>query len=148
MPRSRPGPARRKQFVIDSSVVLAWYFADESDPYADSVAKSLKKATAVVPTHFHLEIANILVVGERRQRSSNAQATAFLTRLAALPLIVDGQTVASAWSDTMALARSHKLSAYDAAYLELATRESLPIATLDDDVKDAAIAIGIPLYMR
>jgi predicted nucleic acid-binding protein len=148
MPRSRPRPVRRKQFVIDSSVVLAWYFADESDPYADSVAKSLKQATAVVPAHFHLEIANILVVGERRQRSSKAQATAFLTRLAALPLIVDGQTIARAWSDTMDLARSHKLSSYDAAYLELATRESLPIATLDDEVKDAAIAIGIPLYMR
>src|SRR5215211_4477574 len=126
-------PAPR--FVLDCSVVLAWYFADESDPFADAVAASLVGATAVVPSLFHPEIANILVVGERRKRSTKAQAAAFLASLAALPIVVDGQTGARAWSDTMALARAHGLSAYDAAYLELAVRESLPIATLDDRLK-------------
>src|SRR5438045_3620124 len=106
------------RFVLDCSVVLAWYFADESDPFADAVAASLPGATAVVPSLFHLEIANILVVGERRRRSTAAQATAFLSRLAALPIVVDAQTDTRAWSDTMALARAHGLSAYDAAYLE------------------------------
>jgi predicted nucleic acid-binding protein len=69
-------------------------------------------------------------------------------RLAALPLQVDGQTASRAWSDTIALARTHGLSTYDAAYLELAVRESLPIATLDDVIQGAAIAIGVPLYKR
>jgi predicted nucleic acid-binding protein len=88
----------------------------------------------------------ILVVGERRKRSTEAQATAFLVRLAGLPIIVDDQTVARAWSDIIALARSHDLSTYDASYLELAGRESLPLATLDDKLKTAAKAIGIPLF--
>jgi predicted nucleic acid-binding protein len=148
MPRSRPKPARKKRFVLDCSVALAWYFADEADPYADAVAKSLKDATAIVPALFHLEIANILIVGERRKRGTEAQANTFLMRLAALPLHLDGQTASRAWSDTIALARTHGLSIYDAAYLELAVRELLPIATLDDDIQDAAIAIGVPLYKR
>src|SRR5262245_53500218 len=100
MPRSRPRPVRAKRFVLDCSIVFAWYFADESDPYAYLVAKTLKDATAVVPGHFHLEIANTLVVGERRQRSTRGQANAFLTRLAALPVVVDSETVTRAWSDT------------------------------------------------
>jgi predicted nucleic acid-binding protein len=137
-------PAPR--FVLDCSVVLAWYFADESDPFADAVAASLARATAAVPSVFHLEIANILVVGERRKRSTEAQAATFLTRLAALPIVVDGQTDTRAWSDTMALARAHGLSAYDAAYLELAVREGLPIATLDDRLKAAAKAVGVPFF--
>lgn len=137
-------PAPR--FVLDCSVVLAWYFADESDPFADAVAASLTGATAVVPSLFHLEIANILVVGERRKRSTEAQAAAFLSQLAALPVVVDGQTGVRAWSDTMALARAHGLSAYDAAYLELAVREALPIATLDDRLQAAAKAVGVAFY--
>ena len=134
------------RFVLHCSVVLAWYFADESDPFADAVASSLAGATAVVPTLFHLEIANILVVGERRKRSTEAQATAFLSQLSALPIVVDGETGARAWSDTMALARAHGLSAYDAAYLELAVREALPIATLDDRLRTAAKAVGVPFF--
>ncbi|MBO0699111.1 MAG: type II toxin-antitoxin system VapC family toxin, partial [Zavarzinella sp.] len=109
-------PAPR--FVLDCSVALAWYFADESDAFADAVAASLTGATAVVPSLFHLEIANILVVGERRNRSTESQAAAFLTRLAALPIVVDDQTGTRAWSDTLSLARGHGLSAYDAAYQE------------------------------
>jgi predicted nucleic acid-binding protein len=148
MPRARPKPRRGKRFVLDCSVALAWFFADEADPYADSVAKSFKDATAIVPGLFHLEIANILLVGERRKRNNRAQADSFLTRLAALPLVVDGQTASRAWSDTIALARTCGLSTYDAAYLEVAVRETLPIATLDDEIRDAAIAIGVPLYKR
>jgi predicted nucleic acid-binding protein len=137
-------PAPR--FVLDCSVVLAWYFADESDPFADAVAASLSGAAAVVPSLFHLEIANILVVGERRKRSTEAQATAFLVRLVALPILVDDQTGARAWSDTMALSRAHGLSAYAAAYLELAIREVLPIATLDDRLRVAAKAVGVSFF--
>jgi predicted nucleic acid-binding protein len=148
MPRARPRPGRGKRFVLDGSITLAWFFADEADPYADKVARSLKDATAVVPDLFHLEIANTLLVGERRKRNSRAQADSFLKHLAALPIIVDGQTAARAWTETIALARTCGLSTYDAAYLEVAIRATLPLATLDDQLRDAAISIGVPLYQR
>lgn len=146
MPRPRK-PAATKPFVLDCSIALAWFFADESDAYADAVANSLAKNRVVVPSLFHLEIANILVVGERRKRCTEAQASVFLARLAALPITVDGQTVARAWSDTIALARSHNLSAYDATYLELTVRESLSLASLDVDLKRAAKAIGVSEFV-
>jgi predicted nucleic acid-binding protein len=75
------------------------------------------------------------------------QATAFLSRLAGLSLSVDSQTIARAWSDTIALARAHGLSTYDAAYLELAVRESLPLASLDVPLKNAAKSIGVPFFV-
>jgi len=137
---------RAPRFVLDCSVVLSWYFADESDPFADAVAASLTGSTAVVPSLFHLEIANILVVGERRKRSTEAQAAAFLASMAALPIVVDDQTGTRAWAETIDLARAYGLSAYDAAYLELASRESLPIATLDDRLKAAAKSAGVPFF--
>jgi predicted nucleic acid-binding protein len=146
MARSRPKPAPKTRFVLDCSIVLAWYFADEADDYADSVAAAMPSASAIVPSLFHLELANILVVGERRKRSTDAQATAFLARLAGLPIAVDGQTAVRAWSDIIALARSQTLSTYDAAYLELAVRESTPLATLDDKLETAAKTIGVPLF--
>jgi predicted nucleic acid-binding protein len=134
------------KFVLDCSVVFAWYFADEADPYADAVAAELTRATAIVPALFHLEVSNTLLVGERRRRSTGAQAAAFLTRLAGLPIVVDDQTVSRAWTDTMSLARAHGLSAYDAAYLELAVRESAPLATLDDKLRAAGKALDMPLF--
>jgi len=146
MTRSRAKPTSLPRFVLDCSVTLAWYFADEADRYADTVAAALPGVVAIVPALFHLELGNILVVGERRKRSTEAQATAFLSRLASLPLVVDGQTVIRAWSDILTLARTHGLSTYDAAYLELARREALPLATLDDQLETAAKAIGVPRF--
>ncbi|OAI49911.1 hypothetical protein AYO44_18255 [Planctomycetaceae bacterium SCGC AG-212-F19] len=143
MGRSRAKPASGTRFVLDCSIVLAWYFVDETDRYADAVAAALPGATAHVPALFHLELANILVVGERRKRSTEAQATAFLVRLAGLPIVVDGETAGRAWSDIIGLARAHGLSTYDAAYLELAVREALPLATLDKQLETAAKAIGV-----
>jgi predicted nucleic acid-binding protein len=146
MARKRAKADSRPRFVLDCSIVLAWYFADEADPYADAVAKALAKATAIVPSLFHLELANILVVGERRGRSTEAQATAFLKRVAGLPIEVDSETTAHAWSETIGLARTHGLSAYDAAYLELALRESVPLATLDDLLASAVKTFGIEAF--
>lgn len=146
MGRSHTKPSRRPRFVLDCSIVLAWYFADEKDRYADRVAGALAGATAVVPGHFHLELANVLVVGERRERSTEAQATAFLRRLASLPIVVDSQTAGRACSDIIMLARAHNLSTYDAAYLELAVREKLPLATLDDPLVKAAKAVDVAIF--
>lgn len=132
------------RFVLDGSLALAWYFADEASPYADAVAQGLATREAVVPMLWRLEIANALVVGERRRRSTQAQAAAFVARLERLPIVVDDQTDARAWGETLRLARAHTLSAYDAAYLELAMRLGLPLASLDGQLLAASAAVGVP----
>lgn len=136
-----------REFVLDGSVTMAWYFKDEMNAYADAVRDSLAEGQAVVPSLWPLEVANTVVMGERRKRSTPAQAVTWLGFLAALPIIVDGETVARAWADTLSLARAHNLSAYDAAYLELAMRRGLPIATLDDRLRAAATAVGVSLFV-
>ena len=82
-------------------------------------------------------------MGERRQRSTEAQATQWLTCLGFLPIAVDEESNDRAWGEVLSLARAHRLSAYDAAYLELALRRGLPLATLDDKLKAAASAVGV-----
>jgi predicted nucleic acid-binding protein len=134
------------EFVIDSSVILSWYFADEADAYGNAVAVRLAKTQAVVPSLWPLEIANALVMGERRKRSTVAQATTFLSQLAGLPIVLDDATANHAWGATLQLARAHQRSVYDAAYLELALRRGLPLATLDQPLQQAAAAIGIARY--
>lgn len=136
----------QQEFVLDGSVTMAWYFADESNPYADSVLTDLESARALVPSLWFLEVANTVLVGERRKRSTEAQAAAWLGILESLSIEVDGETTSHAWSSTLALARSQNLSAYDAAYLELAMRRGLPLATLDAKLKAAATAVGVVLH--
>ena len=140
-------PGVTDRFVLDGSLTLAWYFADETDPYADAVAQGLATREAVVPSLWRLEIANALVVVERRKRSTQAQAAAFVARLEQLPIVLDDQTDARSWGETLRLARAHTLSAYDAAYLELAMRRGLPLASLDAQLKAAAAAVGVPLLV-
>jgi predicted nucleic acid-binding protein len=91
-------------------------------------------------------VANTLLVGERRKRSTQADTVAWMNFLAALPITADEETKRYAFSDTVNLGRSHNLSAYDAAYLELALRRGLLLATLDDKLKAAAQAVGVPLF--
>lgn len=140
------GNSTAELFVLDGSVVLAWFFADESSPYADSVAVSFARAQAIVPVLWRFEIANALIVGERRKRSTEAQASGFLSRLSQLSIILDEQSTAEAWPSTITLARKLQLSAYDAAYLEVALRRAIPIATLDKRLGDAANNVGIAIY--
>jgi predicted nucleic acid-binding protein len=135
-----------KEFVLDSSVALAWCFPDEKAPAPVAVLDSLAAARAVVPSLWHLEVANSLLVGERRKRSTEADTVNWLRFLGSLPIAVDEETVTRAWSTVLTLARSHNLSAYDASYLELASRRGLPLATLDKDLMTAAKAIGIAEY--
>lgn len=135
-----------QEFVLDGSITMSWYFQDEANEYADSVRDSLGPWQAVVPGLWPLEVANTLVVGERRKRSTPAQAATWLGLLEALPITVDNETTAHAWGETLALARSQNLSAYDAAYLELAMRRGLPLATLDDKLKAAAGAVGVAVF--
>jgi predicted nucleic acid-binding protein len=135
-----------KEFVLDGSVTMAWYFKDEMNDYANAVRDGMAKSQALVPSLWSPEVANTVVMGERRKRSTPAQAATWLSLLGVLPIAVDGETTARAWGETLNLARVQNLSAYDAAYLELAMRRGVPIATLDDKLKTAAKALGVLIY--
>jgi predicted nucleic acid-binding protein len=132
-------------FVLDNSIVMAWSFEDESDEYADAVLDRLANASAVVPALWPLEVANALLMGERRKRSTQAETIKWIGILASLPIVIDSETNTHAWRDTLSLARGLNLTAYDAAYLELAIRRNLPLATIDRKLRIAAEAVGIAL---
>ena len=132
--------------VLDNSIVMAWSFEDETDEYADAVLDRLATTRAVVPALWPLEVANALLMGERRKRSTEAGTIKWTGILARLPIVIDNETNAHAWSDTLSLARGHGLTAYDAAYLELAIRRRLPLATIDGKLRLAAKAVGVAIY--
>ena len=138
--------AKAEAFVLDCSLTVAWFFEDEADAYAQAVEDSLPSTAAIVPTLWPLEVANALLMGERRKRATEAKATKFLGLLKALPIIVDDETAVRAWQESIYLARMHQLSVYDAAYLELALRRGLTLATLDDKLAAAANAVGVAAY--
>ena len=131
--------------VVDCSVAVAWCFPDEKGEYPQSVLDSLATVGAVVPSLWPLEVANALLMGERRQRSTPEETAKSLQFLESLPITVDQATGTQAFGHTLYLARAHKLSAYDASYLELAMRRGLPLATLDEKLKAAAAVVGVPL---
>jgi predicted nucleic acid-binding protein len=133
-------------FVLDCSVAVAWFFEDEANDYAQAVEASLAGAVAIVPALWHLEVANALLVGERRKRATEAKVTTFLELLGSLPITLDDDTATRAWQKSIHLARGHRLSVYDAAYLEIALRRGLALATLDDRLAHAAEAAGVPSY--
>jgi len=133
-------------FVLDGSVTMVWGFEDEAGDYADAILNRMPNLQAYVPSLWSLEVANVLLVGERRKRMTPADTSRFLAILGTFPITVDEETVTQAWADTLHLARAHNLSAYDAAYLELAIRRGLPLATLDAKLKAAANAVGVPIY--
>jgi predicted nucleic acid-binding protein len=135
-----------KGFVVDRSIDLAWCFFDERDEYSQLVRDGLAIEPAIVPELWHLEVANALVMGERRKRSTQAETVDWMSFLSDLPIAVDEETKTHAFADITHLARLHTLSVYDAAYLELAMRRSLPLATLVEDLRLAAKAVGVVLY--
>lgn len=139
-------PPATDRLVIDSSIALAWCFTDEQGDYPRSVLDALATQTAIVFHLWHLEIANVLLVGERRNRCSQADTAHWLAFLAGLPIVIDHETDARSWHETLHLARAYALSAYDAAYLELAIRRGLLLATLDTKLKAAAISVGVSLF--
>jgi predicted nucleic acid-binding protein len=144
---ARRGKKKPDEFVLDSSVALAWFFADEADAYANDVAHKFASARALVPAIWPLEIANTIVMGERRKRSTEAQAARWLTYLQGLPIDVEPTVITFAWGNVLRLAREHQVSTYDAAYLELALRRSRPLATLDDGLRTALRAAGGILFL-
>lgn len=134
--------------VVDSSVTLAWVYSDETTEAINEVFVRLTERGAWVPALWRLEVANVLEMGVRRGRHDAAFRDATLADLALLEISVDPETDRQAWGATLRLAERHGLTMYDAAYLELAQRRGLPLATLDTELRAAAGAEGVVLLGR
>ena len=132
--------------VIDASTALAWCFPDESSDYADSVLVALEGKTILVPAVWSLEIANAVLVGERKKRLRQPEILRFITLLESLSVLQDIQPVGDHVNNVLPLAREYSLSAYDAAYLELSIRNGAPLATLDDRLEKAAKQAGVAIF--
>ncbi len=130
-------------FIIDASVALSWCFEDESDSYTDSVIDAFRSSQAVVPALWTYEVVNGLAIAERRRRIREDEADALLRAVLELPIRMDFEMNPETLLD---VARRAKLSGYDAAYLELALRERLPLATIDRQLRAAAGAVGVALF--
>jgi len=132
--------------VIDASVALAWCFPDEASDYADGVLVALEDRTAMVPAIWSAEITNALLVGERRKRIRQPEARRFIELLKGLSILEDGQPFAETVSNVLPLAREYDLSAYDAAYLDVAVRHGAPLATLDAALQKAGRTAGVKIF--
>ena len=131
--------------VLDCSATLAWVYGDETSAAIRRLFDGIAEEGALVPALWRLEVANALTMATRRGRIAPDYRDAALRDLALLDIATDPQTGASAWSSTLELADNCRLTGYDAAYLELARRCSLPLATLDEELRAAARTVGVAL---
>ena len=131
--------------VLDASATLAWCFREEQTERALALLNRVADHGAVVPALWHLEVANMLLNAERRQRATQSVIAEILASLDQLPIDTDGAAARLMRHDVLPLARAQGLTVYDAAYLELAMRRHLPLATLDADLRRAARAVGVDL---
>lgn len=120
-----------KGFVLDCSVAATWLFPDHGTPETDALLDRLKTEGALVPGIWHLEVGNVLVRAERMKRIAKSKVAAYLHLLQRLAIVTDNETDERALRETLLLARECGLSTYDAAYLELAMRRGVQLATLD-----------------
>lgn len=133
-------------FVLDASAALAWCFEDEDDAFASAALNRLTESEAYVPAIWSLEVANGLLAAERRKRITAVAASKAMRILLDLPIVPDPSERSRDFETTWRLARTHGLTAYDGAYLELAIRYGIPLITLDDRLREAAEAEGLPNF--
>jgi predicted nucleic acid-binding protein len=131
--------------VLDSSAALGWIYPDEDSDAATTILRLVVASGAWVPSLWPIEVANSLQVGIRRGRIDRSFRDAALADLARLDISVDGETGNFAWKGTLQFADRFGLTVYDAAYLELAQRRSLPLASLDNALCAASRALGVPV---
>jgi len=134
------------RFVLDTSIVMAWCFEDESNATADAILESFTQSKAMVPAIWPLEVGNVLLVAERRGRLGEADCTRFLSMLSSLPIHSEPETRQRAMSNILFLAREQQLSTYDASYLDLAMRQGVPLATLDKHLIHAAKRCQVAVF--
>ena len=131
--------------VVDASLALSWLLTDEHSPASDALFAQVAESGAVVPSLWRLEIANALQISVKRRRITPAYRDAAIQKLSYLPIELDTETDAQAWTTTLHLADSHQITVYDACYLELALRRNLPLATRDAALAVAAGNAGVKL---
>ena len=132
-------------FVVDCSIAMAWLFNDEATPKTGALLNRLTTETALVPAWWFIEITNVLAMAERKGRITPAQSEAFIADLGKLGIERDDEAPDRAFTYLLALCRRHRLASYDAIYLDLAVRRNLPLATLDEDLRETAKKLGIRL---
>ena len=132
--------------VLDASTTLAWYFDDETTPETDAVLEQVARAGAVVPSLWRLEVANAFQMALRRKRITRSYRDEALAQLRDMPISIDPETDAQAWTATLSLSERFSLTLYDATYLELAHRQNLPLATRDQELRSAANSLEIKLF--
>ncbi len=133
-------------FVVDNSVVMAWCFLEEKNEQADEALDALTRVSAHVPSIWPLEVLNVLLAAERRNRISTADSIRFLELLEQLPIEVENEAVARRMGDLLHLARANGLSSYDTSYLDLALRKGMPLATADRNLIRAARECRVSLF--
>jgi predicted nucleic acid-binding protein len=131
--------------VLDSSVTIAWAYNDETTPQVLDVFDRVIANGAWVPSLWRIEVANVLEMKVRGRRNDAVFRDSALVNLSLLPIFIDQETDRQAWGATLRLAERHRLTLYDAVYLELALRRALPLATLDIELRVAAKAEGVKL---
>ena len=132
-------------FVGDCSMAMAWLFHDEATPKTADLLNRLATETALVPAWWFIEITNVLAMAERNGRITPAQSDAFIADLGKLEIERDDEAPDRAFTYLLALCRTHRLTSYDAIYLDLALRRNLPLATLDEDLRKTAKKAGVHL---
>lgn len=135
-----------RDLVLDCSAVIAWLFPDEGDPFGISLIEMIPTIRAHVPVIWRLEVINALLMAERRGRLAQSDTAELLAVLDSVQIVLDYQDLQRRTNQIMSLARAYGLSAYDAAYLELAMRLGVPIASLDDTLLQAATAVGVKTF--
>jgi predicted nucleic acid-binding protein len=131
--------------VLDSSVTLAWVHNEETTQAVLHVLDCVIASGAWVPSLWRIEVANVLEMSVRRNRMGSDLRNKALANLSLLPISLDPETDRQAWGATLLLAERHRLTLYDAVYLELALRRTMPLATLDNELRAAATAEGVKL---
>jgi predicted nucleic acid-binding protein len=131
--------------VLDSSVTIAWTYNDEATPAVLQVLDRIVANGAWVPALWRIEVANVLEMKVRRRRNDAEFRDQALADLSMLPITIDPETEQHAWGATLQLAERHRLTFYDAVYLELAVRRTMPLASLDSELRTAANAEGVKL---
>jgi len=132
-------------FVIDCSLTMAWLFDDEKTSFSEKMMDRLEEEQAIVPSLWIIEVLNVLLVGEKRKRITQSQSSHFLNVLSKMPIqIIEIQSILQSES-MLFLGRTFGLTSYDAAYLDLASRYGLPLASLDDQLIIAAKKMGVQI---
>lgn len=137
-------------FILDNSVVMRWLLRDgsaENQRYAEAVLASMTQKVAGVPSLWWLELASVIAKSERKGLVQQAESEQFRSLLTRQPIRDCPMPGPQLLDRTLALARQHGMSSYDAAYLELAIQTRLPLATLDAQLRQVATRVGVAVHL-